>query len=328
MIVDIHNHFFPLEYLKSLKEYGRGISVFRDELGRMIVSYKGDYNIILETHVDAIERLKVMDKFKIDMQVLTLTTPGVDFEEIDFSVKLSRIVNDSFSDITEKYPDRFKALAVLPMQAPDLAVDELRRAVKDLGLSGVIVFSNIRGKPLDYKEFMPVYQEAERLGAPIFIHPTSPINMNFMEDYRLVPMFGFTVDTGLAVLRLILSGTLETYPSLKIVAAHLGGVLPYIIGRADKCYKMYPESKQNAKNPPSYYLGRNVHVDSICYDARILKFAVELLGYEKIMLGTDYPHQITDIEDAVDRVTSLGISAQEKKSILGLNALKLFKIEK
>lgn len=326
MIVDVHNHFFPMDYLKTLKEFGRGVSVFQDEEGRLIVTYKGDYNIILKTHVDPAERVKVLDKFKIDMQVLTLTTPGVDLGDTNLSIKLARIVNDELSKVSEKYPDRFVSLAVLPMEVPELAVEELRRAVADLGLRGVIIFSNINGRPLDREEFVPVYREAERLDVPIFIHPTSPLNMNFMGDYRLVPMFGFAVDTSLAVLRLILSGVLERVPALKVIVAHLGGVLPYLIGRIDKCFRMYPESKQNINKPPSFYFGRNVFVDSICYDVRTLKFAVEMLGHEKIMLGTDFPHQITDIEEAVERVMSLKLSTHERNAILGLNALKLFKI--
>ncbi|MCX8168654.1 MAG: amidohydrolase [Candidatus Methanomethylicia archaeon] len=326
MIIDIHNHFYPLEYLNCLKEYGKNISVLYDHYGRMIINYKGDYNVVVKSHIDIIERLKVMDKFKIDLQILTLTTPGIDFEDIDFSVKLARVVNDSFSKIIEKFPDRFTALAVLPMQIPELAIEELKRAIVDLGLNGVIIFSNVNGKPIDYKDFLRIYEEIERLDVPIFIHPTSPLNLNFMDDYRIVPMFGFPIDTSLAVLRLILSGVLEKFSSLKIVVAHAGGVLPYLIGRIDKCFNMYPESKYNVSKLPSYYLKKNVYVDSICYDQKILEFVFRILGSNRIMLGTDYPHQITDIENAVERIIKLDISNTEKENILGLNALKLFKI--
>lgn len=325
MIIDIHNHFYPMSYIESLRENKGYASVKYDSQGRLIIQYEGDYNIIVRSHIDISDRLKVMDKFGIDMQVLTLTTPGVERENIDVALGLARKTNDDFSDIVEKYPDRFSALAALPLQAPELAVEELRRAVIDLGLKGAIIFSNINGKPLDLKEFWVIYEEAARLDVPIFIHPTSPINLRFMEDYRIVPIFGFTVDTSLAVLRLILSGVLEKYPTLKVIAAHVGGVLPYLIGRIDKCFQMYPESKQNISNPPSYYM-KNIYVDSICYDQKILEFVYKSLGSDKIMLGTDYPHQITDIEKAVERVKNLNIPGEDEENILSKNAIKLFKL--
>lgn len=193
MIIDIHNHFYPIEYIKYLQNYCKEVSISVDVNGRIIINYKGDYNIVVKPHIDVYERLKVMDKFKIDMQILTLTTPGIDFGDLNLSVKLAGIVNDSFSKIIEKFPDRFAALAVLPMQSPGLSIEELRRAILDLGLNGVMIFSNVNGKALDNKIFWPIYGEVAKLDVPIFIHPTSPLNLNFMDDYRIVPMFGYII---------------------------------------------------------------------------------------------------------------------------------------
>ena len=325
MNIDVHSHFYPSQYIEELK-MGRGYAYIEfDEYGSMIIKYEGDYNVVVKSHIDVLERIKVMDKCGIDMQILTLTTPGVEREPVDRGVKLAKIVNDSFSEIVERYPDRFRALAILPLQSPDIAVEEFRRAVLDLGLNGAIIFSNINGRPLDSKDFWPLYGEAEKLGFPLFIHPTSPVNLKFMEDYRIVPMFGFPVDTSLAVLRLILSGVIEKFPSLKIVVAHLGGVLPYIIGRIDTCIQAYPEAKKVIDKPASAYL-KNMYFDSICYNNNILRFSCDFLGADKIMLGTDFPHQITDIENAVWRVKQLGIGELEERMILGENAIKVFKI--
>jgi aminocarboxymuconate-semialdehyde decarboxylase len=325
MNIDVHNHFYPPQYIEELKIGGGYASIDFNGHGNLIIRYEGDYNVVVKPHIDVLERIKVMDKYGIDMQILTLTTPGVEREPVDRGVKLAKIVNDSFSEIVEKYPDRFRALAILPLQSPEMALEEFRRAILDLGLNGAIIFSNINGKPLDSREFWPIYGEAERLGFPLFIHPTSPINFKFMEDYRIVPMFGFPVDTSLAVLRLILSGVMERFPSLKIVVAHLGGVLPYIIGRIDTCIQAYPEAKKVINKPASAYL-KNIYFDSICYNNNILKFSCGFLGANKIMLGTDFPHQITDIENAVWRVKQLGVSGEEEKMILGENAIKVFKI--
>ena len=267
-----------------------------------------------------------MDKYGIDMQVLSLTTPGVEREKTRRGIKLARLANDGFGAIAEKYPDRFCALASLPVQDPQASVDELDRAVRDRGLRGVMLFSNANGKPLDSKELIPIYEKAAKLDVPLFIHPTSPINASAMEEYRLVPIIGFTVDTSLALLRLIFSGILERLPNLKIVVAHTGGVFPYLRGRIEIGYNAYAECRVNISSPPSVYFKKNVWVDTVCYDPDVLMSTYSFLGHEKILLGTDYPHQISDIENAVNRVKKLGIGDIEKAQILGENASMLLKL--
>jgi len=323
--IDIHNHFFPKAYLEELKE-GKGYaSVGMDSEGRMLIYYRGDYNIVVGPHVDLDKRLEAMDKYDVDMQVLTLTTPGVEREEPDRGIRLARATNDAFSEIVTKYPERFAALATLPMQDPKAAVEELERAIGELGLRGAAIFSNINNKPLDSKEFWPIYEKASKMGIPLFIHPTTPIDDRAMEDYRLVPIIGFGLDTSLAVLRLIFSGVLEKYPSLKIIAAHLGGIIPYLIGRIDTCYQAYPECKVNIDKAPSEYLKR-IWIDSICYNKEVFMCAYALLGPERILLGSDFPHQISDIERAVKRIRDLNIPEDAKRKILGENALKLLRL--
>ena len=185
--------------------------------------------------------------------------------------------------------------------------------------------SNVAVKPLDAKELTPVYEKAVKLDVPLYIHPTSPINSKAMEDYRLVPILGFGVDTSLAVLRLLFSGTLERFPKLKLVASHLGGVYPYLRGRIETGYNAYPECKVNISKPPDHYL-KKVWVDSIIYDNDVLMSTLAYLGPEKIVLGSDDPHQIGDIDKAVGRIKALRIPDKEKQMILGENTRKLLKL--
>jgi len=323
--IDVHNHFFPKTYIEELKT-GRGYaSVGQDSEGRTLIYYRGDYNIVVGPHIVLNERIRAMDKYEIDMQVLTLTTPGVEREAPERGVRLAKVTNDAFSEIVAKHSERFAALAALPMQEPEAAVEELKRAVSELGLSGATIFSNVDGKPLDSKEFWPIYDTASKMGVPLFIHPTTPIDERAMEDYRLVPILGFPLDTSLAVLRLIFSGVLEKYPSLKIVAAHLGGIVPYLVGRIDTCYNAYPECKPNTKKVPSEYI-KQIWVDSICYDREVFLCAYSLLGPERIVLGSDFPHQISDLEEAVKRIKELDVPESSKREILGENAAKLFRL--
>jgi aminocarboxymuconate-semialdehyde decarboxylase len=266
-----------------------------------------------------------MDRTGIDMQVLTLTTPGVEREAPERGVKLARLTNDGFAEIIDDHPDRFTALATLPLQDPGAAVDELERSVTELGLRGAMLLSNVNGKPLDAEEFGPVLEKAVKLDVPLYIHPTSPINDKWMNDYRLVPIMGFGVDTSLAVLRLVFSGALKRNPKLKLVASHVGGVFPFLRGRIDIGFNAYPECKLHIQEPPSKYL-KKVWMDSIIYDNDVLLSALVFSGAEKMMLGTDHPHQIGDIEKAVSRIKELDVSPREKELILGENAAKLLKL--
>lgn len=322
LIIDFHNHFYPRAYLDELRR-GKGYaSVEEDGQGRLLVRYVGDYNIIVGPHINPEDRIEAMNKCGIDMQVLTLTTPGVEREEAGRGVRLAKLANDGFGEIIAKYPDRFTALATLPLQSPVEAAVELERAVKECGLKGAMLLSNVNGEPLDSNRFLPIYEKAVKLDVPLHIHPTSPINHAAMDDYRLVPIIGFGVDTTLAVLRLVFSGILERLPKLKLIASHLGGVYPYLRGRIDTGFRAYPECKTNISKPPSHYL-KEAWVDSICYDSDVFMSTYAFLGSGKIVLGSDFPHQISDLEKAVDRIRRLEIGDDEKEKILGGNAARL-----
>lgn len=325
MIVDFHNHFYPQTYLDELKR-GKGYASLKtDAQGRLLIEYLGDYNVVVGPHINLEERLKAMDKVGIDLQVLSLTTPGVERETVERGLKLARATNDEFGSITEKYSDRFTALAALPMQEPKAAAAELERAVKECGLPGALLFSNANGRPLDSPELMPVFEKAVWLDVPLFIHPTSPINYIAMNDYRLVPILGFTVDTSLAVLRLVFSGILKRLPSLKLVASHLGGVFPYLRGRIEAAHNAYAECKIQISESPSTYL-KMIWTDSVCYDTDVLMSTYSFSGAGKIVLGSDFPHQIHDLDHSTERVRRLEISEKEKNMILGENAVSLLRL--
>jgi aminocarboxymuconate-semialdehyde decarboxylase len=324
-IIDFHNHFYPKGYVDELKT-GKGYaSMVTDSAGRLITNYKGDYNIVVSSHVILENRLDDMKKCGIDMQVLTLTTPGVERETVERGTRLARITNDEFGEIAEKYSERFTALATLPMQDPEASVAELDRSVRDRGLRGAMIFSNVNGLPLDLPQFFPIYEKAVKLDVPLFIHPTSPVNSVSMDDYRLVPILGFGVDTTLAIFRLVFNGVIERLPNLKLVITHTGGVFPYLRGRAEIAYHAYPECKVNISKPPSTYL-KKLWLDTVCYDEDVMMSSLAFVGEDKMVLGTDYPHQITDIENAVGRVQHIQIDPSAKEKILGENAMKLLKL--
>jgi predicted TIM-barrel fold metal-dependent hydrolase len=323
--IDFHNHFYPRAYLDELKRERGYASLRTDREGRLLMEYLGDYNVVVGGHVNLEDRLKDMGRCGVDMQVITLTTPGVERETPERGERLARLTNDAYGDITEKHRERFVALATLPMQDPAAAVQEFERAVRDRGLRGAMIFSNVAGKPLDSDEFVPIYEKAVQLDVPIFIHPTSPLNQTAMEDYRLVPIMGFGVDTSLAILRLVFSGTMERLPGLKLVATHTGGVFPYLRGRIEVAYQAYPETKAKIRRPPSAYLKR-IWLDTVCYDSDVLASSYAYVGPDKMVMGSDYPHQIGDLEHCVERVRAMKVGDEEKRKILGENAAKLLKL--
>ena len=325
MNIDVHNHFYPEAYMEELGKGGGYARVERDAQGRLLIHYEGDYNIVVGPHIDIEDRLKAMDRCGIEMHVLTLTTPSVEREVPEKGVKLAELANDGFSQVVEKYPERFQAFAALPLQVPEAAAEELERAVKELGLRGGTLMTNVDGKPLDLDEFMPVYEKAVELDVPLFLHPTSPINSKAMEDYRLVPILGFGVDTSVAILRLVFSGVLKKLPRLKLIASHLGGVYPYLRGRIEIGFNAYPECKVNIDEPPSTYLEK-IWMDSIIYDEDVLMSTLAYSGAEKIVLGSDHPHQIGDMANAVGRIERLDISDEDKERILWKNAAELLKL--
>ncbi len=325
MIIDFHNHFYPKAYIEELKREKGYASVSKDDQDRLLIHYTGDYNIVVGPHINLKDRLEAMDRCGVDMQVLTLTTPGVERETPERGVKLAELTNDGFGEIIEEHPDHFTAFATLPLQAPEESAEELERAITECGLKGAMLLSNVDGQPLDSERFLPVFEKAVKLDVPLYIHPTSPINDAAMGDYRLVPILGFGVDTTLAVLRLVFSGVMKRLPNLKLVASHLGGVFPYLRGRIETGFKAYPECKIHISEPPSQYL-RRVWMDSICYDGDVFMSAYAFSGPDKIMMGSDFPHQIGDLEHAVERIMRLDIGDEEKEKILGGNAAQLLKL--
>ncbi|MFQ6124255.1 MAG: amidohydrolase family protein [Candidatus Heimdallarchaeota archaeon] len=325
MKIDIHNHFFPVKYIKELEKRKHSPTVERDHLGRILIKYAGDYNIVEKAHTDPEMRLKEMDRSGIDMQALSLTTPGIDsIEPISQGVALAKIVNDKFSTIVETYPERFAALAALPMRDVSSAVCELERAVTTLGLSGATIFSNVAGKCLDAIEFWPLYERASKLDVPLFIHPTTPVYGHVFEDYRLVPLLGFPFDTTLAITRLVFSGVFEKYPKLKFVLAHAGGTMPYLAERIDNGYRAYPECKKHIKKLPSEYL-KLTYLDTVSFHPPALTCAFVFMGSNHLVLGSDYPHQIGNLEQSVTSIEELDLP--EKENIFGENAVRLLKLD-
>src|SRR3982750_1171001 len=291
MIIDVHNHFYPPEYLDALRNEDSVVRVTIDSEGNPCVHYPGDYNVAVRGHRDIAYRADVLARDGIDTQIITLTTPGTHVEEPRRAVRLARLVNDAFAAIVRERGPRFVALATLPLCDPAASVIELRRAVEELRFPGAMLFSNVNGVALADARFDPLYAEANRLGAILHIHPTDPVGVEAMTDYWLMPLVGFLADTTLAAAKLVFAGVPERYPHIKWVLGHLGGAIPYLGERLDRGFEAFPDCRVNISRKPTEYL-RTFYYDAVNFDPKAVRLAVDFAGAGQIMAASHYPHAI------------------------------------
>ena len=324
-VIDFHNHFYPPAYLDAVAQGPGAVEVTEDAEGNPVLHYPGDYNIAVRGHRDIAYRQEVIENEGVDLQVLTLTTPGTHVEDPARAAALARLVNDTFHNIVRARPDRFTALATLPLNDVTASVAELERAVKQLGFPGAMLFSNVNGISLADEGFQPLYQKADELRAVLHIHPTSPVGVEAMKEYWLMPLVGFLMDTTLAAAHLVFAGVLERYPRISWVLAHLGGAIPYLAERLDRGYEAFEECRARISLRPSDYLKR-FYYDTVNFDHGALRLALEFAGVDHILAGSDYPHQIGSIERMVSSIQALDLPTASTAKILGGNAARLLRL--
>jgi len=325
VVIDFHNHYYPPEYLEALRSGPSRIQVSQDGEGNPVLSYPGDYNVAVRGHREIGFRQEVLDQEGVDRQVLTLTSPGTHLDPPSRSVALARVVNDALAEVAAKRGKRFSALATLPMNDPEAAEKELARAARELGLPGAMLFSNIDGVALSDQRYWRLYEKAQELGAVFYIHPIHPAGVEAMLDYWLMPLIGFPLDTTLAAAKLVFSGVVERFPGLRWVLAHLGGAIPYLAERLDRGFEAFPECRAHIREPPSEYLKR-FYYDTVNFDPRALRLAIEFAGADHLLAGSDYPHRIGSLRSMLAVIGQLDVTEQERAGILGQNAARLLRI--
>ncbi len=267
-------------------------------------------------------RIGDMDQTGIARQILSLTSPGVQVFDAPTAVALARSSNDFMVDAIRKHPDRFSGLSAIAPQDPAAAAKELERGVRSLGLKGAIVNSHTRGEYLDDPKFWPIFEAAEALDVPVYIHPNTPSPAMigpFLERGLDGAIFGFAVETGLHILRIIVSGVFDRFPRLKIVIGHLGEGLPYWLFRIDFMHNRMVTanryaSVQKLQRKPSDYIRENIYITTsgMAWEPPIL-YAQSVLGRDRVLYAMDYPYQFVPEEVAV--TDNLPISDADKKML-------------
>jgi aminocarboxymuconate-semialdehyde decarboxylase len=323
-VIDFHNHYYPPAYIDALRSGPSAVRITEDSEGNPILHYPGDYNVAVRGHRDIAYRDDVMGEEGVDVQVVTLTTPGTHVETPKRAVELAVLVNDAFADVV-RTRRRFSALATLPLNDPQASARELERALTQLQLPGAMLFSNVNGAMLSEEQFWPIYEVANEHGAILHIHPTNPANVDQMKDYWLMPLVGFLFDTTLAASSLVFAGVPQRFPRINWVLSHLGGAIPYLAERLDRGYYAFRECRQNIDRKPSEFL-KQFYYDTVNFDAEALMLAARFAGSDHILAGSDYPHAIGSIPQMQEAIDSMRLSVAERSRIRHENAARLLGI--
>jgi aminocarboxymuconate-semialdehyde decarboxylase len=320
--IDTHTHILADATIKLLQKE-------IPSLGLKLAPYDTDNSLIEVAGVpyrpfprgghDVERRFADMDAAEVDMHVLSAAPQTWLYgQEASVGAAAAAIQNDEIARLTKEHPARFSGIATLPMQAPDKAADELRRAMRTLGLHGAMIGSNVGGKNLDDPSFEPLWAAAAELDAWMMIHPGNVAGADRLRSYYLGNLIGNPLDTTIAGACLIFGGVLERYPNLNFVMVHGGGFIPYQGGRWVHGWHVRPEPKVHLKHSPEPELGR-FHYDTITHSKPALEFLVSSAGANRVFLGSDYPYDMGTGE-CVRQVRAADISAADRDTILGGHA--------
>ena len=322
MIIDFHNHFYPPEFLDAIRAGPSNFRVTDDDEGNPVLHSPGDYNVIVPGHRDIDFRVSVLDEAGVDKQVLTFTAPGTSIESPERAAELAIIINDGLASARDRHSERFTALAHLPLNNPEAALQELDRVLEELSFPGVMLYSNASGVPLADKRFWPIYERADEAGAVIYIHPTYPLGVEAMEDYMLMPLVGFLMDTTLATAHLVYAGVPERFPRIRWVLCHTGGAIPFLAERLDRGFEAFPRCRADISRLPSEYL-RDFYYDTVNFDPACLKLALDFAGAGRVVAGSDYPHMIGSLEKMKTSISALELSTEDEERVTSGNAREL-----
>ncbi len=328
--IDIHTHILPETWPDLRERYGYGgfirLEHHKPCCARMMMDDRF-FREVEENAWDAEARMKECDHQHVDVQVLSTVPVMFSYwAKPEHTLDLAKILNDHIAGIVSDFPKRFIGLGTLPMQDPDLAVRELERCL-DIGLAGIQIGTHINDWNLDAPEVFEVLQAAETLGAAVFVHPWDMMGKDQMPKYWLPWLVGMPAETARAITSIIFAGVIEKLPNLRLAFAHGGGSFPATIGRIEHGFNVRPDlcAVDNDVNPKNY-LGK-FYLDSLVHDETMLKYIVDLIGEDKVALGSDYPFPLGESEPG-KLINSSGFSDKVKSKLLSENALNWLNLDK
>lgn len=292
MKIDIHTHIMPATMPNWVQKFGYGEFIHLEHRNCDACMMKGDklFRVVEKNCFDTVERLQDMDQTEVNMQVLSTIPVLFNYwaKPAD-GLETSRFFNDHIAETVAKNSSRFIGLGTVPLQDIDLAIKEMERCIKELKMPGLEIGTNINGENLSEKRLFPFYEAAEKLGCALFVHPWEMMGENQMEKYWLPWLVGMPAETARAICSMIFGGVFEKFPKLRTAFAHGGGSFPFTLGRIEHGFEVRPDlvAVEN-KVSPKDYLGK-FWVDSLVHDKKAMKYLMDVMGEDKICLGSDYP---------------------------------------
>jgi aminocarboxymuconate-semialdehyde decarboxylase len=320
MNIDLHSHFFPIEALRNADKYqDKAPKIMVEKSKLTVISGGGTRANLAEGAYDAPARIKVLDEMRIDLQAIS-PSPILLFywDEPAAAAYFSRLQNETIQAVVQRHPTRFVGFGSVPLQSVREAI-AIAEEAKNIGLKGLEIGTSVNETPLDNPILEPFYEAAQALGLLLFLHPTED---GIETDDPLTGMLGnvlqFPYRTTLMIERMILKGFFEKYQNLRLCLSHGGGLLAFNIWRLDHAYGIRQEFRKNISQKPSAYLKR-IYFDSIVHSVSALQYLIQVVGADRVVVGTDYPMAMGDPEP-VSKIKQLNLSDQERNQILGANA--------
>lgn len=328
-VVDIHSHFYPDQLPDFSKQYGDNWPGFyHTEPGKGMMTVGGkDFRPVYEACWDAAVRIEEMDRDGIDIQILCATPLLFSYDKpVEQASEWASRINDAGRELCRNNPGRLKSLCQVALQDIDSSCSELSRA-KSQGHVGVQIGNHVGLKNLDDEGIITFLQHCADEGMPVLVHPWDMMASERMPRYMLQWLVAMPAETQLSILSLVLSGAFEKLPaSLKICFAHGGGSFAFLLGRVDNAWHNRDIVREDCPHPPSFYTDR-FYLDSAVFDEHALKLLVDVMGGERVMLGSDYPFPLGEQEIGKLIRDSEFHADPEKSRLLGVNALEFFNIQ-
>lgn len=290
MITDIHCHFVPDEFFRFAQTRDEfSIKIKRREGDLIDLDIRGMHFGLNTTFFEMDKQRERMQRDGVERTILSLATPFIDYHlDARIATEAARVFNDALASSIASDPTRFGGWALLPMQDPQAAATELRRCVRDHGFVGGHIASNVRGVYLHDARFEPIFQAAVDLNVPLFVHPADPLGKDRTKEYELTIVAGYLFDNTINILKMICSGFLDRWPTLKLVCAHAGAFSPVLRARMQREVDTNPALSSTLTMPVGDYL-RRLYFDTICFEPAILRYVADVVPVEHLMLGSDAP---------------------------------------